>query len=163
MRVHANFLVRANVKQPASCIIGTRREGKSTWKELYYTTTANKHHCIVIPQKLPRNPNQHINSALFCSIFAETSNIQLYVKNSSIFSLIWMCWLSSAGDARSRTLHHQNPPVLNWKCRLMQVDLYNGCKTVVVVLLLLIVNSDNIISLKMAMIIRYFYHNLLTS
>jgi len=36
--------------------------------------------------------------------------------------------------AGSRTLHQQNPPFINWQCRLMQVDLYNGCKTVVVVL-----------------------------
>ena len=28
-----------------------------------------------------------------------------------------------------------NPPVLNWRCRLTQVDLYNGRKTVVVLLL----------------------------
>ena len=31
-----------------------------------------------------------------------------------------------------KTLHQQNPPVLNWKCQLMQVDLCNGCKTGVV-------------------------------
>jgi len=29
-------------------------------------------------------------------------------------------------------LHQQNPPVLNWRCRLTQVDLNNGRKTVVV-------------------------------
>jgi len=29
---------------------------------------------------------------------------------------------------------NKNPPVLNYGCRLMQVVLYNGCKTVVVVL-----------------------------
>jgi len=29
-------------------------------------------------------------------------------------------------------LLQQNPPVVNWACRLMQVVLYNGCKTVVV-------------------------------
>jgi len=28
-------------------------------------------------------------------------------------------------------IHQQNPPVFNWRCRLMQVDLYNGCKMVV--------------------------------
>jgi len=27
----------------------------------------------------------------------------------------------------------KNPPVLNWRCRLTQVDLYKGRKTVVVV------------------------------
>ena len=31
-------------------------------------------------------------------------------------------------------LHQQNPPILNWRCRLTQVDLYNGHKMVVVVL-----------------------------
>jgi len=35
------------------------------------------------------------------------------------------------GHAGSKTLHQQNPPVLNWRCRLTQVDLYNGRKTVV--------------------------------
>ena len=33
----------------------------------------------------------------------------------------------------SITLHSQNPPVLNWRCQLTQVDLYSGRKTVVVV------------------------------
>ena len=36
---------------------------------------------------------------------------------------------------RAVKLHQQNLPVLNWTCRLMQVDLYNGRKMVVVVLL----------------------------
>ena len=35
------------------------------------------------------------------------------------------------GHAGSKTLHQQNPPVLNWRCRLTQVDLYNGRKMVV--------------------------------
>jgi len=35
----------------------------------------------------------------------------------------------------SKTLHHQNPPVLNWRCWLMQVDLCFGCKTVAVVVM----------------------------
>ena len=33
----------------------------------------------------------------------------------------------------SKTLRQQNPPVLNWRCRLTHVDLYNGRKMVVVV------------------------------
>ena len=32
----------------------------------------------------------------------------------------------------NKTSHQQNPPVLNWKCWLTLVDLYNGHKTVVV-------------------------------
>jgi len=40
---------------------------------------------------------------------------------------------SQHGHASSKTLHQQNPPVLNWRCWLMQVDLYNGHKMVVVV------------------------------
>ena len=36
------------------------------------------------------------------------------------------------GHVGSKTLHQQNPAVLNWRCWLMQVDLYNGRKTVVV-------------------------------
>ena len=38
--------------------------------------------------------------------------------------------------ASSKTLHQQNPPVLNWRCRLMQADLYNSHKIVWVVVLL---------------------------
>ena len=34
----------------------------------------------------------------------------------------------------SKTLLQQNPPVLNWECRLTQVDLYSSRKTVVVVI-----------------------------
>jgi len=41
------------------------------------------------------------------------------------------------GHAVSKTLHQQNPPVLNWTCWLTQVDPYNGCKAVIVVVLLL--------------------------
>jgi len=41
--------------------------------------------------------------------------------------------LTSKGTGGSKTLHQQNTPVLNWRCGLMQVDLYNGHKTVVVV------------------------------
>ena len=54
-------------------------------------------------------------------------------ENSSVFSLIRMRWLPLARHAGSKTLHQQNPPVLNWKCWLMQTGLHTGCKMVVVV------------------------------
>jgi len=54
-------------------------------------------------------------------------------ENFSVFSLIRVCWLPSARPCDSKTLHQQNPPVLNWRCRLTQVNLYNGRKTVFVV------------------------------
>jgi len=38
------------------------------------------------------------------------------------------CFSSARAD--SETLHQQYYPVLNWRCRLMQVDLYNGRKMV---------------------------------
>ena len=38
------------------------------------------------------------------------------------------------GHADSKTLHQQNPSFLNWRSRLMQVDLHNGSKTVVDIL-----------------------------
>jgi len=42
----------------------------------------------------------------------------------------------------SKTLHQQNPPVLNWRCQLMQVDLYyNNHKTEVV--MTVIIDSTN--------------------
>jgi len=36
------------------------------------------------------------------------------------------------GHVESKTLLQQYPAVLNWGCRLMQVVLYNGDKTVLV-------------------------------
>jgi len=52
-------------------------------------------------------------------------------ENSSVFSLIRMRWFPSARACGSKTLHQQNPLVLNWRCWwLTQVDLYNGHKTV---------------------------------
>jgi len=52
-------------------------------------------------------------------------------ENSSVFSPVQMRWLPPARHAGSKTLHQQNPLVLNnWRCRLMQDDLY---KMVVVV------------------------------
>jgi len=35
------------------------------------------------------------------------------------------------GHTGSKTLPQRNHPVLNWRSRLMRVDLYNGCKMVV--------------------------------
>ena len=40
----------------------------------------------------------------------------------------------------SKTLHQQNPPVLNGRYRLTQVDLYNGHKMMAVVVVVLISN-----------------------
>jgi len=44
-----------------------------------------------------------------------------------------MCWLPPQRHAGSKTLHQQNPPVLDWRYWLTQDDVYNGWKTVVVV------------------------------
>ena len=41
------------------------------------------------------------------------------------------------GHVGSKTLHHQNPLVFNWRYRLMQIDPYNGCETMVVLLVVL--------------------------
>jgi len=38
-------------------------------------------------------------------------------------------------------INKQNPPVLNWRCWLTQVDLYNGCKTVVVVVVVVVLSD----------------------
>ena len=54
---------------------------------------------------------------------------------TSAFRLGRRCSLSTLspyqqqGHAGSKTLHQQHPPVLNRRCRLTQVDMYNGCKT----------------------------------
>ena len=54
-------------------------------------------------------------------------------ENSSVFSLIRMRWLPSARACRQyNCAPTKTSSVLNWRCRLVQVDLYNGCKTVVV-------------------------------
>jgi len=37
-----------------------------------------------------------------------------------------------------KTLHQQNPPVLHWRCWLMQVDVYNGHKTVIDVVVIVV-------------------------
>ena len=49
-----------------------------------------------------------------------------------------MRWLTSATACGIKTLHQQNPPVLKWRCLLMQVDLYNGRKTDVVIVVYLL-------------------------
>ena len=53
-------------------------------------------------------------------------------ENSIVFSRIQLRWLPSARACGSKTLHQQNAPVLNWRCWLIQVDLYNGREMVVV-------------------------------
>jgi len=40
-------------------------------------------------------------------------------ENSIIFVLIRMRWLPSARACGSKTLHQQNPPVLNWRCSVL--------------------------------------------
>jgi len=45
---------------------------------------------------------------------------------------------------RAVKLHQQNPPVLNWKCRLTQVDLCNGRKTVVAVVVVVLSQQNKL-------------------
>jgi len=55
------------------------------------------------------------------------------------------------GPLGSKTLHQQNPPVLDWRCRLTQVDLYNSRKTAIVVVVVVVVvykDKSNFLSLK---------------
>ena len=54
-------------------------------------------------------------------------------ENSSIFSQSECASCHQQGRAGSKTLLQQNPPVINWGSRLMQVILYNDRKTLVVV------------------------------
>jgi len=61
------------------------------------------------------------------------------VKQTDI--LIPVSYFSSRhqqGHAGSKTLHQQNSPVLNWGCRLLQVDLFNGYKADVVVVVVVV-------------------------
>ena len=64
-------------------------------------------------------------------------------ENSSVFSLSESAGCRQQGHAHSKTLHQQNPPVLNGRCQLMQVDLYNGHKTVAVVVVSANMDSDH--------------------
>jgi len=52
-------------------------------------------------------------------------------ENSSIFSITECTNWCRQKHAGSETLLQQNPPVLNWRCRLVQVVMYNGRKMVV--------------------------------
>jgi len=55
-----------------------------------------------------------------------------------------MHWLLSArACGQNNLLHQQNPPVLNWKNRLMQVGLNSGRKTVVVVAVYMIYMTEH--------------------
>jgi len=54
-------------------------------------------------------------------------------ENYSILSVVRTCWLLSARHVGSKTLHHQYPPVFHWRCRLTQVDPYNGREMTAVV------------------------------
>ena len=40
-------------------------------------------------------------------------------------------------------MFQQNPSVLNWDCQLTHGDLYNGHKTVVVVIVVILPNRSN--------------------
>jgi len=64
-----------------------------------------------------------------------SSNVTVWhtTENSSIFCLIWMCWLPSARACSSKTLLQQHPPNLNLECWLTLVDLHIGHKMVVYV------------------------------
>jgi len=65
-------------------------------------------------------------------------------ENSSVFSLIRMHCCCQQGHMGSKTLHQQNPPLLNWRCRLhpfngplsrtTQVSLYQKGKPVWILL-----------------------------
>jgi len=45
---------------------------------------------------------------------------------------------SISKGVRAVKLHQQNHPVLNWNCRLTQIELYNGRKKVGVVVIMVI-------------------------
>jgi len=56
------------------------------------------------------------------------------VENSSVFSLTQNVLVAvSKGMRAVKLCTNKILAVLNWRCRLMQVDLYNGSKMVVVV------------------------------
>jgi len=47
--------------------------------------------------------------------------------------------VAASSGMRAVTLHRRNPPVLDWGCRLTQIDMHNGRKTVVVVVVVVVV------------------------
>jgi len=64
-------------------------------------------------------------------------------EDSSVFSVISMSYpvvrCRQQGHVDSKTLLQQNSPFLNRLCRLMQVNLYNARKTVLVVVVIAVV------------------------
>jgi len=62
-------------------------------------------------------------------------------KNSGIFCLIRMRWIRQ-GHADSKTLHQQILQFLTLRCRLIQIDLYNGHETVVAVVVSGVIMGD---------------------
>jgi len=72
-----------------------------------------------------------------CSFDADSLTMTYtdYQSYTLLAQLLWCTFpCEQQGHAGSKTLHRQNPPVVNWRCWLTQADLYNGHKTVVVVL-----------------------------
>jgi len=73
----------------------------------------------------------------FLFVYCSVSNLVLWPKETNkVYLLTFYVGCRQQGHVGSKTLHQQNPPVLNCRCRLMHVDLYNGCKMVTVVVVL---------------------------
>jgi len=66
---------------------------------------------------------------------------------------------SEQGHVGSKTSHQQNPPFLNWRCWLLQVDLYNGRKTVVVVECRLVSKCFSLADYKRKFIVKSAYNS----
>jgi len=58
--------------------------------------------------------------------YSKTKKVDVFSGTPCIVDTRWQRHVGS------KTVHQQNPPVLNWRCSLTQVDMYNGHKMAVV-------------------------------
>jgi len=78
--------------------------------------------------KLAGHSVQHLSYTVYTVEWYGDSVDNTAKENSSIYSLIRMRWLQSATACGQYNFAPTKSAVLNWRCRLMQVDLYNGRK-----------------------------------
>ena len=111
---------------------GTRKV-KQIWILLKQETVSGSGISCAMCKSAPRS-RQITTPASNHSVFYRLGALpvaQLTVSNHTVinkWALSGWLFCRLQGYAGSKTLHQQNPPVLNWRCGLMQVDLYSGRK-----------------------------------
>jgi len=87
--------------------------------------------------------NKPVNRRLFSinNIVLFDVRIVTVYRNPSAYLLLFSfdALAVSKGMPAAKLCNKSNSSVLSWRCRLMQVELYNGCKMVVVVVVTFLV------------------------